>query len=139
MRGLAKLTQETTAEMLGVSFRTYQYYESGKIYPRKPEIYKRVAELFDTDANLLISDDDRYVMGAAERGGSKSKREVQALVSEVGGLFAGGDLSDDDKDKVMKTINDLYWLAKENNKKYTPKKYLKGETEQQAEEAVNER
>lgn len=45
------------------------------------------------------------------------------LVEEMGGLFAGGELSDDDIDGVMKAMQELYWKAKEDNKKYTPKKY----------------
>ena len=47
------------------------------------------------------------------------------LVEEMGGLFAGGELSEDDIDGVMKAMQDLYWKAKEDNKKYTPQKYKK--------------
>ena len=41
----------------------------------------------------------------------------------MGGLFAGGELSDDDLDGVMKALQDYYWKAKEDNKKYTSKKH----------------
>ncbi|MDK2810984.1 MAG: hypothetical protein PWR27_1693, partial [Petroclostridium sp.] len=30
-----------------------------------------------------------------------------------------------DKDKVFRAITEMYWRAKDNNKKYTPKKYRK--------------
>jgi hypothetical protein len=59
----------------------------------------------------------------AEHGGAKAKRDMETLLNKAGVLFAGGELSEDDKDKVMQVMNRMYWEAKENNKKYTPKKY----------------
>jgi DNA-binding XRE family transcriptional regulator len=123
LRIVANLTQVVTAGKIGVSLRTYQNYEMCKMYPKQTAIYGRISTLFDVSADYLLTEEDKYIIAASEIGGSKAKKDVKALVTEVGGLFAGGELSDDDKDKVMKTINDLYWLAKEKNKKYTPKKY----------------
>jgi len=40
-------------------------------------------------------------------------------------LFAGGELNEEDKEKVFRAITEMYWKAKDNNKKYTPKKYKK--------------
>ena len=39
------------------------------------------------------------------------------------GLFAGGALSEDALDGAMRALNEAYWIAKEKNKKYTPKRY----------------
>lgn len=39
------------------------------------------------------------------------------------GLFAGGNIADEDLDVMMKALQDAYWIAKEKNKKFTPKKY----------------
>ena len=49
-------------------------------------------------------------------------RDAQQLVNEIGGLFAGGRLKEEDRDKVFKAISDLYWESKEMNKKYSSKK-----------------
>ncbi|MDR3210062.1 MAG: helix-turn-helix domain-containing protein [Oscillospiraceae bacterium] len=122
LRRAAGLTQEETAAKLGVTCRAYQNYEAGKVYPKNTGIYGTIATLFDVTADYLLSDEDRYVMDAAAKGGAKSARDVTALVSEVGSLFAGGELSEEDMDKVMQTLNRLYWRAKEKNKKYAPKK-----------------
>ena len=130
LRKAAKLTQKETAVKIGVSHRTYQNYETGGLYPKQTAIYGKIAALFDVTADYLLSDEDRYIIEAAEKGGSKSKKDIQALIADVGGLFAGGELSEDDKEKVMRTINDLYWQAKDKNKKYTPKKYRKEPKEQ---------
>ena len=43
------------------------------------------------------------------------------------GMFAGGHLDDESLDGAMKALNDAYWIAKEKNKKYTPKKYRREE------------
>ena len=40
-------------------------------------------------------------------------------------LFAGGELSEDSLDGAMRALNDAYWIAKDKNKKYAPKKYKK--------------
>ena len=56
---------------------------------------------------------------------ARGARQAKALVAEVTGLFAGGDLADEDLDEMMKGIQEAYWIAKEKNKKYTPKKYRK--------------
>ena len=65
------------------------------------------------------------VFEAYEKGGARSARDVDQIVSEVAALFAGGELSDEQKEGVMAALNRAYWDAKETNKKYTPKKYRK--------------
>lgn len=127
LRTAANLSQKEVADKLGVTSRTYQNYEGCKMYPKNTGIYQKFAELFDVGVEYLLSEEDQYIIDASVKGGSRGKKDVQALVAEVGGLFAGGELSDDDKDKVMKAINDLYWKAKTNNKKYAPLKYRKAQ------------
>ena len=116
-------TQEKVAVALDVTVRAYQNYEACRVYPKKTSIFGKIATLFDVTADYLLSDEDRYIMEASEKGGSKARKEVTELVTELGGFFAGGEFSEEDKDKVMKTINDLYWNAKESNKKYTPERF----------------
>ncbi|MFA6948894.1 MAG: helix-turn-helix transcriptional regulator [Eubacteriales bacterium] len=117
LRGDKNISQTELSKLLGISMRTVQNYESGKCYPKNTEIYKKLAEIFGVSPNFLISDGDRYIMDAEEQGGKSAGREVKELLAEVGGLFAGGDLSDEDKEKVMRTINELYWRAKDEKRK----------------------
>ena len=51
--------------------------------------------------------------------------DIEDVVDEVSGLFAGGNIADEDLDVMMKALQDAYWIAKEKNKKFTPKKYRK--------------
>ena len=119
----AGISQERLSALLGVTKRTIINYENGQTLP-PVNLLPKIAKLFDVPVGTLITEEEEFVALANERGGSKSAREAEALVSEVSGLFAGGRLSDDEKDAVMRAIQNAYWMAKEESKrKYTPKKY----------------
>ena len=124
-RTKAGLKQEELAKALGVSLRTITNYESGECYPRKRDIYHKLAELFHTEENYFLNEDEEFLLSAAEKYGAKGAKQAQALVDEVSGLFAGGNIADEDLDVMMKALQDAYWIAKEKNKKFTPKKYRK--------------
>ena len=62
------------------------------------------------------------VFYAHEKGGAKAARDLDQLVTEVTGMFAGGHLSEDALEGAMKALNDAYWIAKEKNKKYGRRK-----------------
>lgn len=121
----AGLKQEELAKAIGVSLRTVTNYESGERYPKKRETYHRIAEVLKVDVNYLLTEDEEFILEAEEKYGSRGARQAKALAAEVSGLFAGGELADDDLDEMMRGIQEAYWIAKEKNKKYAPKKYRK--------------
>lgn len=122
----ANLTQVQLAEKVSVSARTIQNYEMGSRKPTKYEIVEKIAKALDTTPEYLLGQSEMLVVAAYEKGGSKAARDIDELVSEVTGMFAGGTLSEDALDGAMKALNDAYWIAKEKNKKYAPKKYRSG-------------
>lgn len=124
-RTRAGLKQEELAKALGVSLRTITNYESGERYPKKREIYYKLAELFHTEENYFLNEDEDFLLTAAEKYGSKGAKQARELMEEVSGLFVGGNIADEDLDEMMRGIQEAYWIAKEKNKKYTPKKYRK--------------
>lgn len=119
------INQTALAKEIGVSLRTVISYETGKSYPKKREIYAKIAEYFNIDINYLLTEDEEFITSAEEKYGSRGARQAAELVAEIGGLFAGGELSEADKDAVMRSLQQAYWDAKEDNIKYTPKKYRK--------------
>ena len=121
----AGLKQEEFAKAIGVSLRTVTNYESGERYPKKRETYYKIAEVLNLDVNYLLTEDEEFLLDAERQYGRKGSRQAQELVNEITGLFAGGEMAEEDKDIMMKAIQDAYWISKENNKKYTPKKYRK--------------
>ncbi|GHV45053.1 hypothetical protein FACS189492_2190 [Clostridia bacterium] len=119
------LSQQKLAEMLGVSLRTVQNYELGVCYPKQTNLYAAMARLFAVDVADLLTDDEAFIAEAHALGGVRGRNAAERLISDASALFAGGDVTDDDKDGVMKALQEAYWLAKAKNKKYIPKKYLK--------------
>lgn len=118
------LTQQETADALGINRRMITRYENGISFPRTKDAYKKIAAFFEVDTNWLLTEDEEFIAQAAERYGSRGMRQAQALISEMSGLFAGGTLSDQDKDAVMRALQDIYWESKARNvEKYTPEKH----------------
>ena len=121
----ANLTQVQLAEKVSVTPRTIQNYELGTRKPTKLEIVEKLAQALDTTPEYLLGQNGLLIVAAHEQGGAKAARDIDDLVSELTGMFAGGRLSDEALDGAMKALNEAYWIAKEKNKKYTPKKYRK--------------
>lgn len=125
----AGLTQSQLAEKAGVTARTIQNYELGTRKPSHLEVIQKIADTLNTTTEYLLGSSGTYIIEAHEKGGAKSARDIEQLVSEVTGLFAGGELSEESLDGAMKALNDAYWIAKEKNKKYAPKRYRNAEKE----------
>lgn len=118
----AGLTQAELAEKVSVTSRTIQNYEMGTRKPNS-KVVADIAMALGTTVDYLLTSADIYVEAAREKGGAKAARDIEELVGEVTGLFAGGQLSEDALEGAMRALNDAYWMAKEKNKKFTPKKY----------------
>ena len=118
----ANLTQVQLAEKISVTARTIQNYELGTRKPTKFEVVEKLAEALNTTAEYLLGQSGMLVLAAQEQGGSKAAKDIDELVSEVSGMFAGGHLSDEALDGAMQALNKAYWIAKEKNKKYGRRK-----------------
>ncbi len=112
------LSQPELAALCGVSVRTIQYYENNQRHPSRLDKVSVIAKALGTTSMALLGEEGMYIVDAAERGGTKAKKEVQEILDEVTSLFAGGELGDSDKDEVMRLIQEAYWDAKKINKKY---------------------
>lgn len=118
------LTQVQLSELTGITTRQIQKYEGGQARPRL-DAAEKIAKALNISADELLGNADMLVAQAKEKYGSRGAKQAQQLTEEVTGLFAGGDMAEEDMDIMMRAIQDAYWIAKENNKKYTPKKYRK--------------
>ncbi len=104
LRKRYSVSQTELAEAVGVSRKSIQYYESGERYPRGGVLAK-LAEFFNVSVEYLTSSDEIYSDG-------KSMFSAANLVNEVAALFAGGSLSEEDKDLAMRVIQEAYWDSK---------------------------
>ena len=117
----AKMSQAQLSQAMGISKRAIINYESGKNLPNSEKL-KIIAKFFNMPIASLMTEEEEFIAEAYEKGGRKGARDAESLVNEVNGLFAGGRLSDDELDAVMKAIQGAYWIAKEENKrKYAAK------------------
>ena len=119
------LSQSAVAKKAGLTIRTYTSYENEGRYPRDRQVYTTLANVFGVDPNYLLTEDEEFVSSVSEKYGPRGQRQAEDLVAELVGIFAGGELSEDDMDAVMLAMQKAYVDCKENNKKYTPKKYRK--------------
>ena len=116
------VTRAELAKAAGITSRTLSNYESGARRPSNMEIVQKIADALGTTTEYLLSNGETLVVAAHERGGARAAKDINELVSEVTGMFAGGKLSDDALDGAMRALNEAYWIAKDKNKKYRRKK-----------------
>ncbi len=122
LRTGAGMSQKELAEALGVSLRTVTNYETCSRYPKSRDVYGRMADLLGCDINYLLTEEESAVISAAEKYGASGARQMSGLIAEVSGLFSGGELAEEDKDELLRAIEEAYWIAKKKNKKYSTKK-----------------
>ncbi len=115
LRESSNMSQGNLADVLGVSLRTVQRYEKCERIPTA-DVLVRIATIFGETSESMLSDEDLFINAAAKLG-AQAALQARELVNAVGGLFAGGDLSEEDKDAVMQAIMDAYWDAKARNTK----------------------
>lgn len=123
------LTQIELGKKIGVTNRVITSYENNNSFPRTREAYKKLADALGVNVNYLLSDDEAFVLEAKEQFGYRGKKGAEKLLAEVTGLFAGGEMAEEDMDELMLGIQEAYIEAKKRNKKYTPKKYQKNSSD----------
>jgi len=129
LRKRAHMSQAALAAELGVSTRTVQSYEKGQSYPKQRSIYAKLAALFNVEQNYLLTESEAFAVSANEQYGSRGKREAKELLAELTGLFAGGEMSEEDMDALMYEVQKAYIEAKEANRRFSSKKTSSKDTE----------
>lgn len=125
LRKAKNLNQTQLANAIGVSLRTIRGWEIEGRYPKQHELYQKLADILGCDVSYLMTEDVSFVTEATEQYGSRGTKQAQQILEQAAAMFAGGELSDDDKTAFMDEIQMLYLDSKKRAKKFTPKKYLK--------------
>lgn len=118
------MTMDQLADVAGISKRALVNYETKGILPKSHDTYYRLAEALEMDVSVLMDENAEFVMKAGTLHGSRGAAQASKIISEIRGLYASGDLSEEDMDAMMRLIQDAYWVAKEKNKRHTNKRYL---------------
>lgn len=121
-REMLEISQTELAELVGVSRRTIVAYEAGEATARKSTIAKlakvlKVSTKFLSDENcddpLADIDQDPYVEQARALYGGTGARDMEALLRDNAALFAGGELSQEQKDVFFEAVMKAYLTCKE--------------------------
>ena len=124
-REMLEISQTELAEQVGVSRRTIVAYEAGEATARKSTIAKlaRVLKvstkfLSDEDCNDPLADieKDPFVEQARALYGGTGARDMDALLKENAALFAGGELSQDEKDAFFEAVTKAYFACRDTAK-----------------------
>ena len=123
-------SQSQLGERVGVSLRSILAYEKGEKTPRPSTVLKlarvlNVSVKFLTDENcenpLEDIEKDGYIEEARERYGAKGARDLDTLIRENCALFAGGELSADEKEVFFEALTKAYIASKEEARiKFSP-------------------
>ena len=122
-REAAGISQKRLAEITGIALRTIQNYETAGRLPTQREYYDLLADALNLEGSVLLDEDAEFVLNATEKFGGRGSKQAEKLVADFQALFAGGEMDQDEKDDVMKRIQEHYWKAKANNKKFVARKY----------------
>ena len=79
LRTKMNLSQPELAKALGVSTRTIAAYESCNSYPRRQEMYDKLAEIFGVSVDYLRTENDAFLTEAGEQYGRRG--QLQALAA----------------------------------------------------------
>ena len=120
-------TQKDLAQATGMALRTIQNYELGARLPKKRDTYLALAKALDINEEVLLDDSASFVLRANERYGSRGARQAWDMVADLAAMWSGGEMDEEDMDAIMQAMQEAYWEAKKNNRKYVPKRYRKDE------------
>ena len=124
LRKSKHMNQTQLANAIGVSLRTIRGWEIEGRYPKQHDLYQKLADTLGCDVSYLMTEEESFITEASEQYGSRGAKQAQQILEQAAAMFAGGELSDEDKTAFMDEIQSLYLDSKRRAKKFTPKKYL---------------
>ena len=117
-----KFSQEQLGKFCGVTRRTIVSYETGGKYPR-PNTQRKLAKALGVTEYYLMHDDcddpnafieeEPYVQEARDEYGKKGAEEMATLLAQNQALFAGGTISEEQKDMFFEAVSQAYFLNKQ--------------------------
>lgn len=123
LRKQKHLSQTELGAAVGVSLRTLRGWEVEGRYPKQRELYAKLAEVLECDVDYLLTEKEAFITDSADRFGYRGERDAKALVEDLTGLFAGGQMAEEDMDALMLAVQEAYVEAKRRNReKFAPKK-----------------
>ena len=112
LRKTKDMSQTQLAQAVGVSLRTVGGWEKEGRYPKQHELYQKLADTLGCDVSYLMTEEESFITEATEQYGSRGAKQAQQILEQAAAMFAGGELSDEDKTALMDEIQMLYLDSK---------------------------
>lgn len=116
------VSQGELGEQVGVSKRSIAAYEMGEKFPRDKTIY-RLAKALHVSIKYLKDEEcenptediekDPFIEDAQDSYGTSGARDLERMLAENAALFAGGELSQEEKDSYFKALTRVYNESRE--------------------------
>ena len=116
------LTQPELGAAVGVSLRTILAYEKGEKEPRAGTLLK-LAKALKVSSRFLKDDDcddpmeeiekDSYIMDARRQYGTRGEKQIRELMNDSVALMAGGEISEEEKEKFFNALMTAFVKSKE--------------------------
>lgn len=127
----AGLTQKALSEKVGLTTRTIQLYEANDRQPKNATAIIALAAALDVPTEYFLSEQElikvqeqeAFLQQAEKTYGSRGRAQAQLILEQTSALFAGGELAEEDQEAFFRTMSEIYFDAKQQAKKYTPKKH----------------
>lgn len=127
-RTAAGVSQAELAKRIGVTLRSVQYYEKDSRVPKNATMIIKIAAALGIETNYFMSteqlaqaeEQDKYLQEAEEQYGSRGKARANLVLRQASALFAGGELSEDDREEFIRTMMEIYFDSKKKAKKFAP-------------------
>ena len=126
-----KITLAALSRSSGLSDRAIRYIENNERQPGIDAI-KKLSAALDVSTSYFMDDDlfqeevdkEEVLAEAKEKYGFRGKAQAERIYQQTQALFAGGQLSEEDRSAFRDLMIDLFFETKEEaKKKYTPKKF----------------
>lgn len=112
LRTEKKLSQTELGKLCGLSLRTIRNYEVAGRYPKKREVYSKLAFALGCSINYLLAENED-----SDKTNLSSVGRTESLINEISSFFADNEISDDDKDSVMRSLKASYSVVKRRRRK----------------------
>lgn len=124
-----ELSQRQLADILGVSPSTVGMYEQGRRSPDK-EMILELAKFFGVSVDYLLGTTNIKTSKTQSKHESKDVTDIllaakEQLIKQEGLMFNGEPATPEAIQSILDAMEMGMALAKEKNKKFTPKKYKK--------------
>lgn len=116
-------TQTELAKLLNVAKGTVSNWENENRFPDK-DMLNKIADTFKVSMDYLLGRTNEEKLTIATPNITKKDiKDHNTFMEDAKALFMNGDVDEEDLEKIYRDISELYWEAKEiNKKKYGKKK-----------------